>query len=91
MLKEHIEKDSVIRLISHNDADGISAAAVIANALAEENVQFHTTIIPRLKAEDVNNLRSEKYDLFIFSDMGSPLSKSLTPISMTLLLQTTIK
>ncbi|MBQ6345461.1 MAG: DHH family phosphoesterase [Methanobrevibacter sp.] len=75
MLKEHIEKDSVIRIISHNDADGISAAAVIANALAEENVQFHTTIIPRLKEDTVNQLRSEKYDLFIFSDMGSPFIK----------------
>lgn len=72
MLKEHIENDAVVRIISHNDADGISAAAVIANALTEENVQFHTTIIPRLKQEDVNSLRSEKYDLFIFSDMGSP-------------------
>ena len=75
MLKEHIENDSVIRLISHNDADGISAAAVIANALAEEDVQFHTTIIPRLKEDTVNQLRSEKYDLFIFSDMGSPFIK----------------
>jgi RecJ-like exonuclease len=72
MLKEHIENDSVIRIVSHNDADGISAAAVVANALKEEDVQFHTTIIPRLKIEDVNQLRSEKYDLFIFSDMGSP-------------------
>ncbi|AMD18352.1 phosphoesterase [Methanobrevibacter sp. YE315] len=75
VLKEHIEKDSVIRIISHNDADGISAAAVIANALAEENVQFHTTIIPRLKEDIVNQLRHEKYDLFVFSDMGSPFIK----------------
>ena len=75
MLKEHIENDSVIRIISHNDADGISAAAVIANALAEEDVQFHTTILPRLKEENINQLRSEKYDLFIFSDMGSPFIK----------------
>ena len=75
MLKEHIENDSVIRLISHNDADGISAAAVIANALKEEDVQFNTTLIPRLKEENVNQLRSEKYDLFIFSDMGSPFIK----------------
>ena len=75
MLKEHIENDSVIRLISHNDADGISAAAVIANALKEEDVQFHTTILPRLTEENVNQLRSEKYDLFIFSDMGSPFIK----------------
>ena len=71
MLKEHIENDSVVRIISHNDADGISSAAVIANALAEENVQFHTSCIPRLKEETVNQLRHEKYDLFIFSDMGS--------------------
>ena len=71
MLKEHIENDEVIRIISHNDADGISSAAVIANALAEEKVQFHTTIIPRLKEDIVNQLRHEKYDLFIFSDMGS--------------------
>ena len=75
MLKEHIENDTVIRLISHNDADGISAAAVIANALVEEDVQFHTTIIPRLKEDIVNQMRSEKYDLFIFSDMGSPFIK----------------
>ena len=75
MLKEHIENDSVIRLVSHNDADGISAAAVIANALKEEGVQFHTSLIPRLKEETVNQMRSEKYDLFIFSDMGSPFIK----------------
>ena len=72
MLKEHIENDSVVRIVSHNDADGISAAGVIANALAEENIQFHTTIVPRLKSELVNQIKSEKYDLFIFSDMGSP-------------------
>ena len=75
MLKEHIENDTVIRLISHNDADGISAAAVIANALTEENVQFHATLIPRLKEDIVHQLRSEKNDLFIFSDMGSPFIK----------------
>ena len=75
MLKEHIDNDSVIRLISHNDADGISAAAVITNALKEEGVQFHTSIVPRLKEDMVNQIRSEKYDLFIFSDMGSPFIK----------------
>ena len=77
MLKEHIESDEVIRIISHNDADGISAAAVIANALKEENAQFHTTIVPRLKEDVINQLRHEKHDLFIFSDMGSSFVKEL--------------
>ena len=75
MLKEHIENDSIVRIISHNDADGISAAGVIANALAEEDIQFHCSIIPRLKQEHVNQIKSEKYDLFIFTDMGSPFIK----------------
>ena len=77
MLKEHIENDEIIRIISHNDADGISAAAVIANALKEENAQFHTTIVPRLKEDVINQLRHEQHDLFIFSDMGSSFVKEL--------------
>ena len=40
MLKKHIENGDVIRLISHNDADGISAAGVIANAIHEEGDNF---------------------------------------------------
>lgn len=77
MLKKHIDNNDVIRIISHNDADGISAAAVIANALKEEEVQFHTTIIPRLKKDLINQLKQEKYDLFIFSDMGSAYIEEL--------------
>lgn len=76
-IKKHIDNESIIRIISHNDADGISAAAVIANALKEEEAQFHTTIIPRLKKDIIDKLRHEKYDLFIFSDMGSAYVKEL--------------
>ncbi len=71
VIKKHIKNDNVIRIISHNDADGISAAAVLANALKEEKVQFHTTIVPRLKKDIIDQLKHEKHDLIIFSDMGS--------------------
>ena len=77
MLKEHIDNNDVIRLVSHNDADGISAAAVLANALKEENAQFHITIIPRLKEDVINKLRSDDSSLFIFTDMGSAYVKEL--------------
>ncbi len=71
MISKHIKDDHVIRIISHNDADGLSAAGVIANAIKEEGGQFHTTILSRLKPENVKELSKEKYKLFIFSDMGS--------------------
>ena len=77
MLKKHIENGDVIRLISHNDADGISAAGVIANAIHEEGGQFHTTIVPRLKSDTVKDLAKEKYELFVFSDMGSACLKQI--------------
>ncbi|MDO5847956.1 MAG: DHH family phosphoesterase [Methanobrevibacter sp.] len=77
MLQEHIDKDNVIRLVSHNDADGISAAAVLANALKEEKMRYHVTIIPRLKEDEINKLRSDKSSLFIFTDMGSAYVKEL--------------
>ena len=71
MLKKHIKEGNIIRLISHNDADGLTSAGVIANAIKEEGGQFHTTILSRLKAEDIEKLSKENYKLFIFSDMGS--------------------
>lgn len=77
VLSKHIKEDHVIRIISHNDADGLSAAGVIANAIKEEGGQFHTSILPRLKPENVKELSKEKYELFIFSDMGSACLKLL--------------
>ncbi|RBQ22642.1 hypothetical protein ALNOE001_17030 [Candidatus Methanobinarius endosymbioticus] len=71
MVSKHIKEDHVIRIISHNDADGLSAAGVLANAIKEENGQFHISILPRLKPENVRELAKEEYNLFIFSDMGS--------------------
>ena len=71
VIYKHIKEDHVIRIISHNDADGLSAAGVIANAIKEEGGQFHTTILPRLKPANVKEIAHEKYELFIFSDMGS--------------------
>lgn len=71
LLKEHLDKDHVVRVISHNDADGISAAGVICNAISQEGGKFHVTMAPRLKEEVLDRLVKEKYKLFFFCDMGS--------------------
>jgi RecJ-like exonuclease len=71
LLKEHIKKDHVVRVISHNDSDGLSAAGVMCNAISKQGGKFHVTIVPRLKEEFVRKLRNERYKLFVFCDMGS--------------------
>ncbi|MEN4005818.1 MAG: DHH family phosphoesterase [Methanobacteriaceae archaeon] len=71
LIKEHINKDHIVRIISHNDPDGLSAAGVMCNAISRYGGKFHVTIIPRLKEEFFQKLRAEKYKLFVFLDMGS--------------------
>jgi len=71
LLKEHLDKDHVVRVISHNDSDGISAAGIICNTIAQEGGKFHVSLVPRLKDNVLDRLAREKYKLFFFCDMGS--------------------
>ncbi|MEL4305695.1 DHH family phosphoesterase [Methanococcoides sp. LMO-2] len=61
------------RVVSHNDADGISSAAIICQALLRKGIPYHLTIVGRLDdsvAEMVNETASDG-DVVIFCDMGS--------------------
>ncbi len=77
LLKKHLDQDHVVRIISHNDADGISAAGVICNAITREKGKFHVTIVPRLKAEVLDKISHEKYKIFFFCDMGSAWTQKI--------------
>lgn len=77
ILKDHVESGNTVRIISHNDADGISAAGIIAKAVQEEEGEFHTTIYSRLRDHHVGKLKNEKYKLFVFTDMGSGNLKAI--------------
>ncbi len=77
LLRRHLKQDHVVRIISHNDADGISAAGVMCNAIAKEKGKFHVTIVPRLKDEVLSKFFKEKYKLFVFCDMGSANLKGI--------------
>ena len=80
VLKENLENENVVRIISHNDADGLSAAGVIANAISEEGGQYHISIVPRLQENFIQKLIQEKYKLFFFCDMGSAYLNSISKI-----------
>lgn len=71
ILKEHLDKGDIIRIISHNDADGLSAAGMIGKAISTRNGQFHISIISRLTDNFIKKLSNERYQIFFFCDMGS--------------------
>ena len=72
-----IPDDEVIRVISHLDADGISAASLMVKCLNNQNRKYSLSIIPQIKRETVEQLHREPYKYFIFTDLGSGVLKAM--------------
>ncbi|MBL7050904.1 DHH family phosphoesterase [Candidatus Woesearchaeota archaeon] len=77
---KRIDKKEVIRVISHLDADGISACAVMLNALDNENRRYSISIIRQLGDENLHEYSREEYKHFIFTDLGSGKISSMGSI-----------
>ena len=60
-----------IRVISHYDADGITAAAIICTALYRAGYDFHATLMRNPFDKGLARVSKEENDLIIFLDMGS--------------------
>lgn len=56
-----------VRVISHNDADGIASAGLICNALKRADIPFHASLISRLDPSVVDTIEPP----VVFCDMGS--------------------
>lgn len=70
---DKIRKHNFVRVVSHNDADGLTSAGIMAQALLRAGIPFQLSIAAKLDEaviDDVNRILSPK-DLVIFCDMGS--------------------
>jgi single-stranded-DNA-specific exonuclease len=70
---EKIRKHSFVRIVSHNDADGLSSAGIMANALLRAGIQFQLSIVGRLDEAVIGEINRSvsRGELVIFCDMGS--------------------
>lgn len=77
-----IEDHEYVRVISHNDADGLTSASIICQALLRKGIRFHATIVPRLDSSvaDMVIAGAGEKDLVLFCDMGSGQSGILSAI-----------
>lgn len=73
--KKGIEKikatNSVIQLVSHNDADGISSVAILIYILFTMNKNFQLTIVKKVNNSLIEEINQRKPELAIFTDIGS--------------------
>lgn len=70
---DKIRKHRFVRIVSHNDADGLTSAGIMALTLLRAGIGFQLSIAGKLDEtviEEVNRTVS-KGDMVIFCDMGS--------------------
>ena len=72
-----INSAGLLRVVSHHDADGIAAAAIMTGALTHASRQFHLTITKGLDSDIIESLAKEGNEAVLFLDMGSGQIDSL--------------
>lgn len=70
-LAKALNKAKTIRFVSHLDADGLCSASIIAKLLRRYNKEFHLSIVKQLESEKIDELEKEKYETYLFTDIGS--------------------
>ena len=68
---ELVKKHSFARVISHYDADGVTAASIMCSCLKGSGIGLQATIMKSLDREAVIDLTKETNELTVFLDMGS--------------------
>jgi len=71
LFKKHIAEGNSIRVLTHNDADGIASGGIIAGASRRAGASFRVSVEKRLDEQILTNISLEKPKLVIISDFGS--------------------
>jgi len=64
-------KDTRVRVISHYDADGITSASILCQALRRAGYDFHASLMRNPFDKGLERVKKEENDFIIFTDMGS--------------------
>ncbi len=67
----NLNKNKPLRIITHNDTDGLTSGAIICKALIRDKWKFVINSVKQLDEETLKNIFQEPYETFIFTDIGS--------------------
>ncbi len=75
--KPILKEKGRIKLVSHYDADGICAAAIMYSMLKYHNKNFEISFVKMLGKDELDEISSENNSMVIFTDIGSGQLKSI--------------
>ena len=71
LVLETVQKEGVIHVFSHLDADGIAAAGIMGKSLMRLGAKFRIRITQQLDEKIMASIATDKPDLLILTDFGS--------------------
>ncbi len=70
-VKDVLDKEEPILLISHYDADGLTAISLLAIFLKKRNIPYHIKILEQIDENSVSKIGKLGYNTILFTDLGS--------------------
>ncbi len=67
-----------VLVVTHIDADGLSSGSVAFSALARKNLAVSVRAIPDLDPRAIEKLKADKFEFYLFTDLGSGLLGELS-------------
>lgn len=67
-----------VLVVTHIDADGLSSGSVAYSALARKNFAVSVRAIPDLDQRAIEKLKADKFEFYLFTDLGSGLLGELS-------------
>ncbi len=76
---EQIARDTHFRIVTHLDADGLTAASITAKCLMRQEASFRIRVVKQIDEVVVNDLADEDQTPIVFTDVGSSSLDLITP------------
>src|SRR4030042_3342390 len=84
VFNSNVEQGAVIRILTHNDADGVASGGIMSNVAKRVGIPFKTTGEKRLDEQILRSVVEEKPSLVVLTDFGSGylemVGKALTDV-----------
>ena len=80
LLGRCVDAGRFVRLVTHLDADGLAAAAVMARALDRMGALFRIRVVKQIDEHVVEELKTEDQSPLLFTDLGSGSLDLLAPL-----------
>ncbi len=67
----NINRDESVKIVSHNDCDGICSSAILINALNRMSLKYSVNIVQNMDKSIYNEIEEDDCKYFFFTDLGS--------------------